>query len=97
MIRILSIFFAAMLSACSTDIQPQATSTAPKDTSPGAEAVRKYCSGCHGAPLATAHTSREWPNVLYRMQRNFEKRGFEAIPASDFELISNYLRENAKK
>lgn len=65
--------------------------------SPGAEAVRKYCTGCHGAPSPTAHTAPEWPNVLYRMQRNREKRGLNPIPKSEFELIGNYLRENAKQ
>ena len=47
--------------------------------------------------MPTAHTAREWPAVLARMQQHRIQRSLAPVSARDMVVIRDYLIRYAKK
>jgi mono/diheme cytochrome c family protein len=68
----------------------------PEQQSEGARLFRSYCGQCHALPAPTAHTARDWPQVMMRMKQRMVTQG-KAVPDRDqLQVISAYLQRNAE-
>lgn len=67
----------------------------PEQGSQGAQLFQRYCSQCHALPATTAHTAREWLEVVARMKQNIISQN-KALPDDDqLGDIIDYLQRNA--
>lgn len=69
----------------------------PDQNSPGAALVTGYCTECHGTPSPDAHTAREWPFVVERMQNWRITKGFGPIPKKDIGPLIDYLEKHGRR
>ncbi len=77
-------------------VSPVASAPA-EPASPGAKALREYCSACHAAPPARRHTAGEWPQVVARMELHRVQRGMGEIPEEARAQLIAFLKQGAKK
>ncbi len=71
----------------------------PEAGSPGAEALVRYCSGCHNLPSPKLHTAASWPYVLERMkvQMRSQVMNRRPIPSPEDEhVLLEYLQKHAR-
>ena len=68
----------------------------PEQQSEGARLFQSYCGQCHALPALTAHTARDWPQVMMRMKQRMVTQG-KAVPDRDqLQAITAYLQRNAE-
>ncbi|ALP51741.1 hypothetical protein Tel_00505 [Candidatus Tenderia electrophaga] len=84
-----------LLIACELPQQSSHT-VLPASDSKGAQLMKKYCSDCHAPPSPAAHTAKEWPNVIYRMQERRRMKAYTLIDENEERLLLDYLKEFAK-
>lgn len=72
----------------------------PEPQSKGAQALRHYCTQCHGLPGPGLHTANEWPAVVDRMNRRMQMmKGMMRIEAptpAELEPLVAYLQRHAR-
>lgn len=67
----------------------------PEQQSHAAQAYQRYCSQCHALPAMTAHTAREWPEVVARMREHMMSQN-KALPDNEqLGQIIDYLQRHA--
>ncbi len=66
-----------------------------KEMREGFELTRSYCSRCHIQPDPRQHVTREWPQVVVRMDGYMRSRGWGMPSDAEQKLIIGYLEKNA--
>jgi len=67
----------------------------PEPQSEEAQLFQRYCGQCHATPTTTAHSAREWPQVVDRMKQYMVTQG-KAVNSSDqLQKIVDYLQLHA--
>jgi hypothetical protein len=94
---------ALLLAATRIGLPPPGITPAdlPDPTSPGAQAVVRYCAQCHELPSPLMHSATDWPSVVRRMWLRMERlpAGLEvAVPTEGGRAATlAYLTANALK
>ncbi len=86
---------ALFLSACELP-QENTRVKLPEPESEGAQMVKKFCSDCHAPPSPLAHTAKEWPNVIHRMQERRRMKAYELMSEHELGVTLKYLQQFAK-
>ncbi len=95
MTRFVLLLLPLLLSACELPQQSSHT-VLPDPDSEGALVMKQYCSDCHAPPSPAAHTAKEWPNVIYRMQERRRMKAYTLMDEREEKLLLDYLKEYAK-
>jgi hypothetical protein len=69
--------------------------TLPEQQSEGAQLLQQFCSECHAPPAPSAHTAREWPQVVDRMNQHMVTQGKPAPDREQLRKLIAYLQKNA--
>jgi cytochrome c5 len=69
--------------------------TLPEQQSEGAQLLKQFCSECHAPPAPSAHTAREWPQVVDRMNQHMVTQGKPAPDREQLRKLIAYLQKNA--
>ena len=96
MARLLVVLLALVLTACEPP-QTESRISLPAPDSDGAQLLKKFCSDCHAPPSPLAHTAKEWPNVVYRMQERRRMKTYELIGEDEQAILIEYLETFAKR
>lgn len=64
--------------------------------SEGARLFQSYCGQCHALPALTAHTARDWPQVVVRMKQRMVTQGKAVPDREQLQVITAYLQRNAE-
>lgn len=70
--------------------------TLPEPRSEEARLFRRYCGQCHAPPAPTAHTAREWPQVVDRMKQHMMSQGKAMPDTEQLREITDYLQSHAE-
>jgi len=71
--------------------------TFPETDAPGYAVLVDACAACHAPPHPEAHSAREWPWVVQRMESHRIQRGLGAITERERKALLSYLRRHAGK
>lgn len=96
MLKFVSIAVLGLLLVACELPQGETKITLPAPESSGAKLVKKFCSDCHAPPSPLAHTAKEWPNVLYRMQERRRMNAYSLMLDHELEQMLDYLQQFAK-
>jgi len=91
----IAVIIGGLLSACSRDTVTQAPPVYPDPTSTGAKLLAEKCTGCHAPPLPGAHTAREWPGVVFRMQNHRVMTSLKPLTDAEVGQLVEYLQKHA--
>jgi len=69
--------------------------TLPEPQSEEAQLFQRYCGQCHATPATTAHSAREWPQVVDRMKQYMVTQGRAAPDRNQLQEIIDYLQRHA--
>jgi cytochrome c5 len=69
--------------------------TLPEQQSEGAQLLQQFCGECHALPAPSAHTAREWPQVVDRMKQHMVTQGKSAPDREQLRKLIDYLQNNA--
>lgn len=70
--------------------------TLPDPQSDGAQLLTQYCGQCHVPPAPSAHSAKEWPQVVERM-RGYMITQEKLVPdRAKIKLIVAYLQQHAR-
>lgn len=95
---IVACLFAIGLTACELPQEgPGRDRALPEPESAGAKLVKQYCANCHAPPLPVAHTAKEWPNVIYRMQERRRSKAYKRMPDEERSELLAYLQKHARQ
>lgn len=83
---------ALAVAGCSSGGNEVAVKAIPDQDSPGARILLANCTQCHGAPMPSVHTAREWVAVVGRMQNWRTTKGMGPIPDKDEAELISYLQ-----
>ena len=78
------------------------TNDLPDAESRGATLLTLYYGQCHDLPIPEMHSSKEWPEVLARMQSYLQTSKKEMLrhvilpPKKDWSILASYLVNNAQ-
>jgi len=86
---------AMLLGACSQSEEKLQPVQYPEAGSEALNNFQNQCSQCHQPPRPSAHTAKEWPSVIARMQQHRIERRISPMMASDMLAVRDYLQRNA--
>ena len=72
------------------------TQLLPDPQSEEAQLFQQYCSQCHALPVTTAHTAREWPQVVVRMRDHMITQAKEVPDREQLQQITAYLQGHSE-
>jgi len=67
----------------------------PEPESEEARLFQRYCGQCHATPMTTAHSAREWPQVVDRMKQYMVTQGRAVPDGNQLQEINDYLQRHA--
>ena len=92
---VLAAVFASLLVGCDEPAE-RAKVALPEPESSGAKLMGEYCANCHAPPLPTVHDAKEWPNVIYRMEKRRLSHALKPLSEEERATLLDYLKKHAK-